>query len=138
MSDEQRRAFLTHGTRTGVLSTTRKDGRPHGAPIWFVLDGDAVVFTTHAENIKGRSLRRVGQAHLTVHDDVPPVSFVTLSGPVEISEDPAELLDWATRIAGRYMGSDLAEQYGRRNGVAGELLVRLRPDSVAAFSGVSD
>jgi len=32
---------------------------------------------------------------------------------------------WATRIAARYMGSELAEQYGARNGVPGELLVRV-------------
>ena len=46
MSDEERRAFLSAGTRTGILSTVRRDGRPHAAPIWFVLDGDDIVFTT--------------------------------------------------------------------------------------------
>jgi PPOX class probable F420-dependent enzyme len=138
MSDSKRRAFLMHGTRTGILSTTRKDGRPHGAPIWFVLDGDDVVFTTGAETLKGRALRRTGQAHLTVDDATPPFSFVTVSGPVEISEDLDELLTWATRIGGRYMGADAAEQFGRRNAVPGELLVRLHPEHVVALDAVAE
>lgn len=53
---------LLAGTRTGVLSTVCKDGRPHAAPIWFVLDGDTVVFTTGRGTVKGRNLRRTGQA----------------------------------------------------------------------------
>ena len=32
MTDEERRAFLMHGTRTGKLATVRADGRPHVAP----------------------------------------------------------------------------------------------------------
>src|SRR5947208_14534717 len=103
MSDEQRRAFLMAGTRTGVLSTVRADGRPHAAPIWFVLDGDDAIFTTAATTLKGKTLRRTGQAHLTVDDSAPPFAFVTMSGHVEISEDLDEMLVWATKLGGRYM-----------------------------------
>jgi nitroimidazol reductase NimA-like FMN-containing flavoprotein (pyridoxamine 5'-phosphate oxidase superfamily) len=46
MTDEEWRAFVSHGTRTGKLSTVRADGSPHVAPIWFLLDGDDVVFNT--------------------------------------------------------------------------------------------
>ncbi len=42
------------------------------------------------------------------------------------------------RIAARYMGQELAVQYGRRNAVDGELLVRLRADHVLAVRGVAD
>src|SRR6478735_6029481 len=123
MSDEQRREFLSHGTRTGVVSTVRADGSPHAAPVWFVLDGDDVIFNTGKATVKGRTLLRTGQAAFTVDDGAPPYSFVTVSGPVEISEEPQELVRWATAIAARYMGEDRAEEYGRRNGVPGELLV---------------
>ena len=43
MSDDEIRSFLSAGTRTGKLATTRRDGRPHVTPIWFVLDGDDVI-----------------------------------------------------------------------------------------------
>jgi hypothetical protein len=48
MTEAEWRAFLGAGTRTGKLATTRPDGRPHVVPIWFVLDGDEVVFNTGA------------------------------------------------------------------------------------------
>jgi hypothetical protein len=36
------------------------------------------------------------------------------------------------------MGADKAEEFGRRNAVPGELLVRLRPDKIVALSGIAD
>jgi PPOX class probable F420-dependent enzyme len=138
MSDEERRRFLLAGTRTGVLSTVRKDGRPHAAPIWFTLDGDVVVFTTGTETVKGRTLKRTGQAALTVDVPEPPFSFVTITGHVDISEDLDDLRHWATVLAARYMGPDQAEEFGRRNAVPGELLVRLYPDHVVALAAIAD
>jgi nitroimidazol reductase NimA-like FMN-containing flavoprotein (pyridoxamine 5'-phosphate oxidase superfamily) len=44
MSEAQWREFALAGTRTGKLTVTRADGRPHVTPVWFVLDGDEVVF----------------------------------------------------------------------------------------------
>ena len=138
MTDEQRRAFLLHGTRTGILSTVRKDGSPHAAPIWFVLDGDVVVFTTGRDTVKGRNLRRTGQAVLTVDESAPPFSFVTVTGRVEISDDLDEMLPWAVALGGRYMGQENADAFGRRNTVPEEILVRLLPDKVVALAGIAD
>lgn len=123
---------------TGKLATTRLDGRPHVAPIWFALDGDTIVFTTNAETLKGRTLRRDPRAAVCVDDEVPPFSFVTVDGTVEISEDLDELRRWAAVIGGRYMGADAAEAYGDRNGVPGELLCRLRPDRIVSARDVAD
>ena len=36
------------------------------------------------------------------------------------------------------MGDDRAEEYGRRNGVPGELLVRVTPRKILAELGVAD
>jgi PPOX class probable F420-dependent enzyme len=138
MSTEEWHAFVSEGTRTGKLSTVRADGRPHIAPVWFVLDGDDVVFNTGKETVKGRNLLRDGRLALCVDDERPPFSFVVIQGHAEIEEDPGQLLGWATRIAARYMGEERAEEFGKRNGVPGELLVRVRIDKVLAYSGLSD
>ncbi len=138
MSDDERRAYLSAGTRTGVLSTVRADGRPHAAPVWFVLDGDVVVFMTGAATVKGRNLRRTGQASLTVDTPEPPYDFVTVTGRVEIIDDLDVMLPWSVRIAARYMGEEQADEFGRRNAVAGELLLRLTPDSTVAMRAVAD
>jgi PPOX class probable F420-dependent enzyme len=138
MTEEQWRAFVSEGTRTGKLSTVRADGGPHVTPIWFLLDGDDLVFTTGAASVKGRNLLRDGRFALCVDDDRPPIAFVVLQGLVSVSEQPDELRQWATRLAARYMGPDRAEEYGARNGGPGELLVRARIGKVVTLAGVSD
>jgi PPOX class probable F420-dependent enzyme len=138
MDDAQWRAFVSEGTRTGKLATTRHDGRPHVVPIWFVLDGTDFVFNTGAHSIKGRALHRTGIAALCVDDERPPYAFVSVTGTVSITEDPDELLHWATVIGGRYMGAERAEEFGRRNAVPGELLVRLHADHVFAELGIAE
>ena len=132
MTDEQWREFVSHGTRTGKLSTVRADGSPHVAPIWFLLDGDDLVFNTGKETVKGRNLARDGRVALCVDDDRPPFAFVVLQGRARLSEDLDEVRHWAGRIGARYMGEERAEEFGARNGVPGELLVRVRIDRVLA------
>jgi PPOX class probable F420-dependent enzyme len=124
------RAFLQEGTRTGKLATVRADGRPHVAPVWFVLDGDTLIFTTGASSVKAKNFRRDARVAFSVDDERPLYSFAVIEGTVETSEDMSELKVWTTKIAARYMGADRAEEYGVRNAVEGELLVRLHPTHV--------
>jgi PPOX class probable F420-dependent enzyme len=138
LTDEQIHAFLAHGTRTGKLATTRADGGPHVAPVWFILDGPDLLFMTGADTVKGRNLRRDPRAALVVDLEEPPYGFVMVSGSVELSGVVERMLPVSIEIARRYMGEELAEQFGRRNAVPGELLVRLRPAKVIAFGDVSD
>ncbi len=137
MLTDEARAFLLQGTRTGKLATVRADGSPHVAPIWFLLDGDDLVLTTGADTAKGRNLRRDPRVAISVDDERPPFAFCVVFGTAALSEDPDELLRWATAIGGRYMGAERAEELGRRNGVPGELLVRVTPTRVAASFDVS-
>ncbi len=137
MTDDERRAFLLTGTRTGILSTVRADGQPHAAPVWFTLDGDDVIFTTGVSTVKGRNLRRDPRAVLTVDDSAPPYAYVSIRGRIELSDDMDALLRWATVLGGRYMGADRAEEFGRRNAVPSELLVRLRPDRIIAEADIA-
>lgn len=136
----QARAFLTAGpARPGILSTARADGRPHAAPVWYDVDDDgAICFTTGADTVKGRNLRRTGYAALTVQDDRPPYSYLSVEGPVELLDDLATVRAWATRLGGRYLGAALAEAAGERNGVPGELLVRLTVSRHAGALDVAD
>ncbi|MEX3653850.1 MULTISPECIES: PPOX class F420-dependent oxidoreductase [Mycolicibacterium] len=131
-------AFLSEGTRTAVLSWVAADGRPLSAPVWFVVDDGELVFNTGKNTAKGRALARDSRVVLCIHDDTPPFSFVQVQGVSTVSEDPDELLGTATRIGGRYMGADRAEEFGRRNGVPGELVVRVRPTKVHAAFDVAD
>ena len=137
MTTEQWHEFVMTGTRTGKLAVTRADGRPHVTPVWFVLDGDDVILNTGTDSVKGKALRRDPRVCLSVDDQVPPYSFVVIDGVAEISEDRDELRRWATAIGGRYMGAGRAEEFGIRNAVPGELLIRIRPTRVIARAGIS-
>ena len=137
MTDEEWRAFVSDGTRTGKLSTVSADGSPHVAPIWFLLDGDEVVFNTGKETVKGRNLARDGRIALCVDDDRPPFHFAVLHGRARLSEELDEVRLWATRIAARYMGEERAQEYGARNGVPGELLVRVAVEKVVAIKDLA-
>ena len=55
-----------------------------------------------------------------------------VQGSVTLSEDPDELRRTATALGERYMGADRAEEFGARNGVPGEVVVRLHPSKVVA------
>jgi PPOX class probable F420-dependent enzyme len=126
------RAFLTAGTRTGKLGYLAGDGRPLVAPVWFVVEGEDVLFNTGRDTAKGRAVARDPRLVLCVDLEEPPYAFVQVQGEAEVTENPDELLRSATLIGGRYMGLERAAEFGRRNGVPGELLVRLRPTKVVA------
>jgi PPOX class probable F420-dependent enzyme len=139
MSEDEWHRFLREPVRPATIATTRADGRPHVAPVWYDLDDDGtIVFTTGADTVKGRNVRRDGRVALCVQDDQPPFSFVVVEGAATVSSDPDELLAWATRLGGRYMGPERAEEYGARNGVPGEVLVRVTPGKVVSAVDLAD
>lgn len=138
LTREKALAFLIARPRTGKLATVREGARPHVAPIWFALDGDTLVFTTWHTSVKANNIRHSPLVSLCVDDETPPYTYVIVEGTVTFSEDPDELLHWATRIARRYMGADRAETFGKRNGVPGELLCRLTPTRIIGHTGITD
>lgn len=137
MTKEEYAQFMLEGTKTGKLATVREDGRPHVTPIWYLLDGEDLVFTTHKDTVKAKNMKRDSRASMAIDDQTPPYSYVVVEGTVSFSEDPEELLNWATKIGGRYMGEDQAEAFGRRNAVEGEMVVRLTPTKVIAHKDIA-
>ena len=133
-----REFVLATPAKTAKLAVVRANGAPHVAPVWVDLDGDQVVFMTSAETIKGKAILRDPRVSLCWDDERPPFSFVTVAGTAQTSTDPDDLLTWATRIGGRYMGLDQAEQYGRRNAVPPEMLVRVTPTTIVAKVDVAN
>jgi len=137
IADPQVRAFLTEGTRTGKLSFLSPSGHPLVTPVWFVLEGDTLVFNTGQDTAKGRALARDPRVSLCVDLEAPPYAFVQVQGNASLSEQPGELVRTATLIGARYMGPERAKEFGKRNGVPGELVVRIRPTKVLATFGMT-
>ena len=133
----EHRNFLMEQVRTAKLATVRKDGRPHVTPVWFELDGDTLIFSTWHTSIKAVNIRRDGRVCLCVDDEKPPFSYIQIEGTAVINADSEALSYWSIRIAGRYMREGLAEVYGKRNSVEGELLVRITPTKVVFIKDVA-
>jgi PPOX class probable F420-dependent enzyme len=131
MSKKEIRKFLTQGTLTGKLTTVRKDASPHAVPIWFILDGSSnnhngnVIFTSNSISVKAKNIQQDDRISICIDDQIPPFSFVTIYGTARTQRhNQNELVKWATKISGRYMGRKNAESYGTRNSTEGEVLVQ--------------
>ena len=124
--------------RTAKLAVVRADGSPHVAPVWVDFEGEEIVFMTSSETVKGKAILRDPRVALCWDDEEPPFNFLLVGGTATTSVDEHDLEVWARRIAGRYMGADRAEEYGRRNAVPPEMVVRVRPDRVVAKVHVAD
>lgn len=138
MTDDEWKAFVLHGTRTGKLGVVRADGRPLVVPIWFIIDEDVIRFQTSLDSAKVRAIRHEPRVCLTVDDETAPYAHVIIEANATVRpHDEAEVWRVAHACAARYMGDDLADAYARRNAVPGECVVELRPTRVLAERDVS-
>lgn len=132
LNEPRIREFLTNGTKTAKVAFVAGDGQPVVTPVWFIVEGEELVFNTGASTGKGKAFERDARIGLCVDLEEPPYAAVRIQGAVTVSEDSDELLRTAIEIARRYMGPELAEEFGARNAVPGELVVRVRPLKVEA------
>lgn len=138
MTDEQAWAFLEDGSRTATFASVRPDGRPHAVPSWYAVDGRGIVFTIWHTTVKAANIRLDPRVALVVQDPEPPYSYVAVEGLAELIDDLGLCRRISTLLGAKYMGADRAEEYGRRNGVEGELVVRIKPTRIHGRSRVAD
>jgi PPOX class probable F420-dependent enzyme len=128
--------------RTAKLAVVRADGSPQVVPVWTALDRkngvDEIVFTTGSGTVKGKAIARDPRVSLCWDDEHPPFNFVMIRGTARISDDRDEVYRWAGVLGARYMGAEREQEYADRNGVPGELLVRVTPEHVVAKVDVAD
>jgi PPOX class probable F420-dependent enzyme len=124
--------------RTAKLGVVRADGSPHVMPVWVDLDDGEIVFTTGLGTAKGKAITRDPRVSLCWDDEAPPFSFVSIRGQARVVDDLEQVRAWAARLGGRYMGADRAEEFAARNGVPGEVVVRVRPDKVVAMVDLAE
>ncbi len=138
MSEAEIRSFMGTGSKTGKLATVRADGSPHVIPIWFAFDDDTgdVLFMTWHRSLKARNMRRDPRVSICVDDESFPFAWARLGGIATLSEQDG--VHWATETSRRYVGDDRAAGYGARNGVEGELVVRVTPTRLVGEARVAD
>jgi len=96
------RDFL-HEPRFAVLGTTNENGTAHLTVMWYVLEGDEVMFNTAAGRRKPDNLARDPRASLIVPDGY---RFVRVDGTVRASDDQAAAQADIRKLAFRYYQSE--------------------------------
>ncbi len=93
------RAFLQK-TLIARMSVIDPDGYPHTVPVWFMLDGDAIVV------ISARDTRKVGYAAanpkgaITIGGDSDDGGGYLIKGDFSVEPDPGG--EWLSKVTYRY------------------------------------
>jgi PPOX class probable F420-dependent enzyme len=103
---EKARALLQE-RRFAVLGTINKDGSPQLTTMWYLLDGDVILMNTKAGRTKERNMRRDPRISVCIEDGY---SYVTISGTVEMVDDPQVAQRDIYRLAVRYNGEEEAKR----------------------------
>jgi PPOX class probable F420-dependent enzyme len=84
-----------------TLATQRADGSPHLVPVGFTWDDDAGVVRviTSSGSVKARNARRGGRAAVS---QVDGRRWLTLEGPVRVTDEPDAVREAERRYAERY------------------------------------
>lgn len=129
MTRDEREAFLAD-VHVGVLAVDEPGRGPHALPIWYdVIDGE-VVARISGDSRKAALLRAAGRATLTVQTETAPYQYVSVEGPVTVSQ--RELDDLA--LAVRYLGPELGAWYAQENAPdEHSAVVTLRPEHWRTF-----
>ena len=103
MTVEEVTAFLNEVSILQV-ATINKDGSPHLAPMWFVMEGDTIVFRSFTRSQKIVNLER--DHRLTVlaenGDAYAELRGVMIKGEAHLVDDPDYVLDLYGRLAAKY------------------------------------
>ena len=78
---------ILQGPYTGVLTTLFSDGSPQSTPLWFLLDGDDILFSTTAGKQKLRNIARDARATFAVYNPTNDMSYVEVRGTIDVTED---------------------------------------------------
>jgi PPOX class probable F420-dependent enzyme len=103
----EQRAFLEE-RHFAVLGTTNKSGTPHLTIMWYLLDGDEIVFNTKAGRTKESNLEREPRVSLLVYDE-SGYKYIRIDGRVTTITDPQIAHRDIARLAIRYHGEEKAK-----------------------------
>jgi len=135
MTDKEVDELLIEGTSTGKISTVRKDGRPHVAPILFVWENKKIYFLTMNTSIKAKNIANNPKVSFCTDDQSPPFSFVIIEGDAKIIQNTSDLLGWAGKIGGRYLVKEASEEIIKQNN-QGMILVEITPAKIIGTKNI--
>jgi PPOX class probable F420-dependent enzyme len=127
---EAARTFLEE-KRFAVLATLNRDGSVQQTTMWYLLEDETILMNTLAGRLKDRNLRRDGRISLCVEDGY---RYLTISGQVEIIDDPEIAQRDIHRLSARYHGeSQEAQQMDTRFSKEQRVTLRLKVEHIHEY-----
>jgi PPOX class probable F420-dependent enzyme len=103
---DAQRAFLDE-LHFAVVATLNPDGSPQLTTVWYLRDGDDLVFNTAVGRLKDRNLRRDPRLAATVLS-ADGYRFITVKGVATLDEASGQ--EVIHRLAARYHGHEEADE----------------------------
>jgi len=100
------RAFLDE-TRFAVLATVGPDGLPQQTVMWYLIEGDELLFNTKRGRVKDQNLSRDPRVSLCIEDGY---RYITIRGTARMDDNPATAQADIARLAVRYHGPEKGAQ----------------------------
>jgi PPOX class probable F420-dependent enzyme len=125
--DEDVRRVLD-GKNFATVATLDPDGSPHTSVVWFLRDGDDLLFSTKADRVKARNLARDPRVALSVFELDNPYSSVDVRGTAELIVDEDKSLP--ERVSMKYLGEPPPPEPAEDV----RYIVRITPRKVTRFS----
>ncbi len=122
------RRFLRR-PRIARLATISPDGYPHVVPIYFLLDGDEIVFGSDRDERKVKNALRNSKAAVVIGGELETdEAGYLIQGDLSVEENPEGRL--TRRLARRYESKEEAEEHAAEWGESETVILRLKPRKV--------
>jgi PPOX class probable F420-dependent enzyme len=106
MFDEKARDFLKKPI-LARLSTIDPNGYPHTVPVWYMLEGDDIVFISARDTRKVRNILNNPKGAVTVGGEPADGGGYLVKGDLSIEEDPDD--KWVKKFCYHYEDKAKAE-----------------------------
>lgn len=116
-----------------VLTSVGADGKPHGAPVWYLYGGGVFTISTDRNSKKHRNLQANPNVCLVVDKRDVPYFAVMAHGAVELGPPLSEAE--RLRLAVRYLGEERGKRYVEHTKSEDALTVRLLPERIVEYHG---
>lgn len=127
---EHQKAFLAY-PRYAIVSTITSDGSPQATVVWYIRDGDDLVFTTEVEAAKAKNMRRDPRIAMVITDGG---RYISARGKVELDENTEQGAKWLLRIAQRYYGEEEGTNQFNMFNQKPSIVVRLKVEKILSVS----
>ena len=130
MTPDEMHAFLDEGRDLQVASINA-DGTPHLVTMWYLREGDDLLFWTYAKSQKVVNVRRDPRATVLVAtgEKYEELKGVSITGSTTVVDDLDEVLAFGEKVYEKYWGpidNDLVREGVRTMG-AKRVVVRVTP-----------